>query len=107
MRKLYKINDLMWDIKWVKATDKNLCANKDEDVCGITHFNATTIYMNRECPRELIYKTLVHELTHATLFSYGLGQYETFTEENVCDIMDSYGLQILTLANDIMAARDY
>lgn len=106
MRKIIvKINNLNWKVYFVANNDANLDKNDDEDdVCGITHFSKLRIYINRDIDEELILHTLKHELTHATLFSYGMGQYETFTEENVCDIVETYGEEIINNANYIYNA---
>lgn len=44
-------------------------------------------------------KTLIHELTHAFIYSYGFSDYE-FKEENVCYFFETYSEDILKIVND-------
>ena len=73
----------------------------EENVCGITHFSEGEIYINKDISDYLIKRTIRHELTHAFLFSYGMGQYEEFSEENVCDFVETYGEDIVEMTNYI------
>lgn len=99
------INNLTWKVYFVKNGDSHLEQNENEqNVCGITHFSDLKIYINKDINYDLIERTIRHELTHAYLFSYGMGQYETFTEENVCDIVETYGKSIC-LATDVLMSE--
>ncbi len=105
MKKLtITIKDYEWKILFVKGDNANLDADEDNSVCGITHFNKLTIYINKDIAEDLVLHTITHELTHATLFSYGMGQYESFTEENVCDFMETHAREIISNADYIYNA---
>lgn len=52
-------------------------------------------------PDDLMRRTIIHELTHAYFWSYGLTQIETIGEENVCDFIETHGRAILDLADRV------
>lgn len=53
----------------------------------------------------MLCRTLVHELTHAFLFSYGM-QSSSYTEDQVGDVIGTYGKEILRLAYEHMRQRE-
>ena len=102
-----KINNRNWKVRFVKGTDKNLCAEDNEIVCGITNYGKSTIYINKEIDDDVMLDTIVHELTHAYLFVYGFGQVENFTEENVCDVFGAFAIDLTNQAIGINLKRKY
>jgi CRISPR/Cas system-associated endonuclease Cas3-HD len=101
-----KINNRNWKVRFVKGTDKNLCAEDNEIVCGITNYGKATIYINKEIEKDVMLDTIVHELTHAYLFVYGFGQVENFTEENVCDVFGAFAIDLTKQAIEIYNQRE-
>lgn len=99
-----RIKDYEWKVLFVKNDNSNLESEDNENVCGITHFDKLRIYINKDIAEDLILHTITHELTHATLFSYGMGQYESFTEENVCDFVETHAREIIANADYIYNA---
>jgi Zn-dependent peptidase ImmA (M78 family) len=61
---------------------------------GTTDYLKQMIYMWSNATKERYNSTLRHELSHATLESYGLSK-ESYTEEEVCDIIANYGEDIV------------
>lgn len=96
------INNRVWKIKFVSENNKNLCQSDGEQVCGITHYRTSTIYIVKTLEKSLMFDTLVHELTHAYLFVYGFAQFESFTEENVCDVFGAFAQDLIHNAQEII-----
>ena len=86
----FYINNRKWNIEIVKSTNKLLCGKEN---CGVTHFSKSKIVINKEMEKTTILDTISHELCHAFMFVYGFGQFETFTEENICDMIAVWGIE--------------
>lgn len=90
-----KIKD--YDYEIVEEEDgNNVYIDGEEMRLGLCDFINQKIYIHKNIRRERKYKTLVHELTHAFLESYGFIQ-ESYDEEQLCEIMALYSNEI----NDI------
>lgn len=68
-------------------------------MCGVTVRSKNKIYINKNLQKDLFRRTIIHELTHAYIWSYGLNQVESFKEENICDFLESHGDSIIGTAN--------
>jgi len=97
----FVINKRNWNVKLVAEDSKYLCVEEGEEVCGITSFAKATIYLNKEIDKDVMKDTIVHELTHAYLFTYGFNQFENFNEENVCDVFGAFCLDLSENAKKI------
>lgn len=88
--KTVKINGLKWKIFFVASESPKLT---DEDnkrnILGITYFRECEIYIDKNLSKPLRRQTVIHELVHALLFSYGI-DIEGATEENVCDLIGAH-----------------
>ena len=98
--KTIQIHDLQWHVFFVSSNDPRMNA-QEEDILGLTIFSSLTILVRRDIPQALFLRTLRHELTHATLFSYGLFG-EELGEEGVCNFVEAYGQKILETAEDLV-----
>jgi len=100
-----KIKRLNWE---VHAEDPKTSREKDFEVgdCGDTLFIKKKIYINSTMEDDLVYETIKHELVHAYLFSYGMGQIK-FDEEVVCDFVSTYGDSIIKDSKDLFEAYKY
>jgi Zn-dependent peptidase ImmA (M78 family) len=74
-----KINNLEWQIK--TTTDFN------EDLFGRTDYDTLTIYISAKTCEQTQQVTLIHELIHAFLHSYGFMYKDNFTREDICEFV--------------------
>lgn len=89
-----KFNNLEWEIH--EAEKDDLVKRYKEDhsencdyVFGLTDYVTHDIYINNELLYPQKRKTLMHELTHAYLWSVGMCDIKSFSEEIVCDLVGS------------------
>lgn len=66
---------------------------------GVTDRNRLTIYLYNGLKGRLLRKVLIHELTHAWLFSYDY-VLDVETEEMLCAFLDTYADDILSYADE-------
>lgn len=97
---LIKINDLKWQVRFADRDDERLVSDNTKCL-GITYFNELQIFLSNDMPDELCKQTIIHELTHAFIFSYGIHLY-TDDEEAVCDFVGAYLSKIYDLTNKII-----
>ena len=93
-----KIHTLMWEIhfKDFSSDFDPLDETQDnEQDLGITKRSCDTILINKSIGDDLLMRTIIHELTHAYFWSYGLTQIKNLTEENFADFMETHGRNIL------------
>jgi hypothetical protein len=101
----FTINGFRWLINEVAQKDMPNQPNDDEIVAlGRTYTASNHIYMNKELSHKVFYNTLIHELTHAFISSYGFAQVD-LSAEVMCDFMGCYAEQIVTIAYDYMQQR--
>lgn len=86
------INGLEWKIEF---TDKKRDLLVDGIVrLGVTDRNTMTIYLSDNLYGRMLRKVLIHELTHAWLFSY-MYNVDKETEEMLCSFVDNHAEDIL------------
>lgn len=96
------INDLKWEVV-VKTHDDMPNKPKDADnvALGRTYESTLRIYLNKEVDKQVFRKTLIHELTHAYINSYGFTQV-VLDDEVLCDFISTYADSIVRLADSII-----
>ena len=72
-----KINNINWKVEYAPLD----CA------FGETDFVSSAIRIEQNINKDLLEPTLMHEITHAYLFSYGFNTQKEFPLEQVCDII--------------------
>ena len=95
-----KINNLNWRITFEEPDNPIL--NEDGFYLGLTVFNELKIYIRKGLPKGLTKTTVIHELCHAFLFSFGT-QNDAYNEEQLCDIFGAHAEQIVQMADKIIA----
>ena len=99
--KQIKINGLKWKIFFVASESPKLT---DEDnkrnILGITYFRECEIYIDKSLSKPLRKQTVIHELVHALLFSYGINA-EGATEEEICDLIGAHLDELVKLKEAI------
>ena len=88
------INNFNWNVSFVKSFDK--------EKFGTTRYLTQEIQVLDSLSKEEKLRTLIHELTHAFMSSYGFGQIDEWTTEVVCDFISTYADSIVRLADSII-----
>lgn len=101
-----KINGLEWKVVFTDKDDENLTVD-DIQCLGVTHYIPLTIYLNKDLPKCQMKQTVIHELTHAYIFSYGVWLSQDSPdklEECVCDFVGAYLRRIRNDYKKVMKA---
>lgn len=95
MKKI-KINNVEWKVIPFRRTT--------EEYDGQTSVSQLTIEFNICQEKDIVRKSLIHELVHAHLDSFGFGSYSTgsLTLEQVCEFISFNCENIIKLTDDIM-----
>lgn len=98
------LNGLRWEICFVFKEDDNLNQLKKEEnyiAYGLTNAFEQKIYINRDLNEVQMKRTLMHELTHAFLFSYGFDDH-VFNEEELCQFVGQNTMYLVQVVNGIL-----
>lgn len=101
---IIKINNLNWTVFFVPRKHEKL-ELEDTQCMGVTYFSDLQIYIDESLSDELIRQTVIHELIHAFLFSYGVHiecSYDKDVEEAFCDFCGAYFDKVQKVANKII-----
>ena len=95
------IKDTQWDI--VEEGDGESvylgnCQAGERYCLGLTDGARARVVIHKDLPAKQKMRTLLHELTHAVLDTYGL-RYVDLNEETLCEFMAVYGREISCLAD--------
>ena len=82
------INGLTWSIYYI-AEEHFPDKKANLTYFGITYNMSLRIYINKEMHKDLLRRTIIHELTHAYGFSYGYNLNKC-NEEDICRFVDSH-----------------
>lgn len=94
------INHLLWEVNIVPTTDPEL--RVDGELCrGATWFGTQQIFLAAELNENTALRVIIHELTHAHLFSTQMRLPDTFTEEEVCEFVACWGADIIGMATEV------
>lgn len=69
-------------------------------ILGMTEYDSEKIYIHKDLNFAQKRRTLTHELCHAFLYEYA-NYHERYSQESVCDIMDSFAERILGIVNRV------
>lgn len=94
------INGFEWEVVFTSSA-KDLMRSDGSLTFGVTDRNVMCIYLSSSLKGSLLRKVLLHELTHAFIFSYGY--YLTIDEEEfICSFMDCYAYDLVSLTNNLL-----
>ena len=96
------INDLDWQVFFAHSRADKLKLD-GTDCMGITYYQEQEIYLNKDLGTDLFRQTVIHELSHAFLFSFGYHLDCEMVEEAVCDFLGSHLDKIYKLTNKVIA----
>lgn len=97
----FKINNRDWTIieetqEQIKTIQNKRKANESENIksldtryYGITYCDICTIYIDQDLSQNVKKSTLIHELTHCYIDNYITHTYESYSEEDVADIVSN------------------
>lgn len=92
------INHLVWEVNIASTTDPELMV--DGEMCrGTTWYGKQQIFLAAELNANTALRVIIHELTHAYLYSTQMRIPESFNEEEVCDFMACWAQDILVTAD--------
>ena len=100
-----KINNNIYKINFVESDNENLKIDDGEYHSGVTNFITKEIYIANNLKGNSLRYTLIHELTHAMIDSYGFMQIY-WNDEIVADFMANYLNNIIDLSNKIIINYD-
>ena len=95
-----KIHKNTYNMCFVNPDNENLRMDDGEYHSGVTNFITKEIYINNTLLGDSLRYTLLHELTHAIIDSYGFLQVE-WNDEIVADFMANYTVVLLELVEKI------
>ena len=90
-----KINNYNWTIK----ID---CEKMDNDYLGLTRNSDYTIMINSDCSDQARSHALIHELTHAFMYSNGMMCRDTYSNEDVCEFIACHISSIMKTYKEVM-----
>lgn len=97
-----KINGTKWNVIWVKKDSKKLFCD-DTQCLGVTYFDNCRIYLDKGLVEKTFEETVVHELTHAFLYSYDVNLSDgDNVEETICDFIGAHIKKISKLTSKIV-----
>lgn len=89
-----KIHNDLWKVKLTDGRKKKMTPDKDHYNLGLTEYSKLLINIRTGLPASVARSTVIHELTHAFLFSYAN---EVEGEEQMCDFLVYMGMKSLPL----------
>lgn len=95
------IYDSKWTVEVVDAHAPELFVN-DVYCRGATWCSQQRICISKELSERIVYRVLVHELTHAWIWTTQAIMPETYTEEQICDFVAMYARDIVKMAESII-----
>lgn len=97
-----RINSINWTVIFCEEGDPAFESEPSdtaeseagESVLGITKFAQAQIYVRQDVQKDIMYRTLKHELCHAFLFSYGWDGND-MNEEDIANFVESHAEKIV------------
>lgn len=86
------INGLEWKIVYSD--------NMKDDLFGQTNYDTLTIYLRKQCTKQTLARTLMHEIVHAYCYSIGLLFFETYDREQLCEFISHNIFNLTDLFNN-------
>lgn len=71
MIKGFYMNGDWWSVRWTDPTDPILVDRTNVLTCAVTDPQTMTIYLSNKLRGEFLTQVVLHELSHATMISYG------------------------------------
>lgn len=98
------INNLTWHIDFIDDDKIQMNGENGSIFFGKTEYIPQTILIRRELSKEATRTTIIHELTHCYLYSYGMSKVD-FNEEFVCDFVGIYADEIIKVTDRVLDVK--
>lgn len=95
-----EINGIQWSIIFTSDTE-NLKRPDGSITLGVTDIPCRTIFLWAGLTGRMLRKVVIHELSHAFVFSH---EYELSLDEEefLCSFIDTYAIDILSMTDNII-----
>jgi|GEM_PF-118298 phage portal protein, SPP1 gp6-like len=97
----FKANNLTWNIDFVDE-DKKLMNSDNGMYFGLTEYQPQRISIRTGLSKEMTRETVIHELVHCFLFSFGVCGFTSLNEEQVCNFVGSHLDKIYEITEKFM-----
>lgn len=94
-----KIHNDIWKVKLTDGSKKKMTPDAEHYNFGLCEYDKQVINIRSGLSKSVARSTIIHELVHAFLFSYGN---TVEGEEQMCDFFGVHADDILTLTDQIM-----
>lgn len=100
---MFRFNNIVWNIYTVGNDNKILYRSDGTRTIGVTDRKSHSIYIARSLRGELLKKVLLHEITHAAVFSYGI-YLSLDQEEKLCNFVATFAPDIVSITEGTIKA---
>lgn len=97
----FDMNGYVWQVKIVQANSNDLCRSDGTITVGVTDSSQLTIYLSNRLRGAFLRKVMLHEFTHALMFSYDY-RLTLQEEEFVCDFLASNTDEVIFKVDEIL-----
>lgn len=97
-----QIHNLNWQVEFIQSEHCFEENNTQEELCGITKKLKLQVFINSEMNDDLVRRTVIHELTHAYIWTYGFENFDSFKEEDLCNFIETFSESILKDTEKVM-----
>lgn len=97
----FKANNLTWNIDFVNE-DTSLMNSDNGMYFGLTEYQSQKISIRTGLSKEMTRETVIHELVHCFLFSFGVCGFTSLNEEQVCNFVGSHLDKIYEITEKFM-----
>ena len=99
----FTVNNLDWEMNFEDG-DKVHLNQDNETILGLTEYIDQKISIRNGLSQRLTRLTVIHELCHCFLFSFGFCA-DSYDEEAVCNLFGSHADAILSLTDKFLKER--
>lgn len=99
----FTVNNLDWEMNFEDG-DKVHLNQDNETILGLTEYIDQKISIRNGLSQRLTRSTVIHELCHCFLFSFGFCA-DSYDEEAVCNLFGSHADTILSLTDKFLKER--
>ena len=97
----FKINDILWETRFVDSGSRFLTRSDGSITIGMTNGNTNIVYLDKHLRGRLLDKVIAHELCHCVMFSYDIYM-DIEQEEFLADWFSNYGRDTVYLLDSLM-----
>lgn len=110
----FVINGYSWRIKFVEPNSEFLIDRTGNLRLATTDSNTFTIYLSNRLYGSMLHRVLIHEISHAVLWSYDLiielhkmvrPEFWIESEEWLCNFVADYGMAIFSYARKALGNK--